>query len=102
MEAWFLFSEQAIREASGNPAGRENLRLPRTREIEALPNPKEVLHELLRGASGLSGRRLKGFRAAAAIHRMSGIIDDFSPLLELPAFQELHNEVNSIPQLREW
>jgi hypothetical protein len=66
MEARFLFNEQAIREASGNPAGREALNLPRLREIETLPDPKEVLYRLLRDASGLSGRRLRGFRAASA------------------------------------
>lgn len=99
MEAWFLFSEQAIREASGNPAGRETLRLPRAQEIEALSDPKEILHGLLRDASGLSGRRLKRFRAASAIHRMAEILVDFTPLLELPAFQELDEEVHSITQL---
>ena len=102
MEAWFLFSEQAIREASGNPSGREILNLPRIRDIEALPNPKEVLYALLREASGLSGRRLKGFRAASAIHRMAEITDDFSSLRELSAFQELHSDVQSIAQLRGW
>jgi hypothetical protein len=102
MEAWFLFSEEAIREASGNTAGRERIDLPRIREIESLPNPKAVLHELLRAASGLSGRRLRGFRVAAAIHRMAEIIDDFSPLQELPAFQELHGDVRSITQSQGW
>ena len=102
MEAWFLFSEEAIREASGNPAGRENLNLSRTRDIEYLPDPKAILHGLLRDASGLSGRRLKGFRTASAIHRMAEIIDDFSPLLQLDAFQELHRDVEAIMQLCEW
>jgi hypothetical protein len=102
MEAWFLFNESAIREASGNPAGRENLNLPRIREIEAVPDPKALLHGLLRDASGLSGRRLKGFRAASAIHRMAEIIHDFSPLRELPAFQELDGEVQAIVQSHGW
>ena len=99
MEAWFLFSEQAIREASGNPGGRESLRLPRVQDIEGVPDPKEILHALLRDASGLSGRKLKHFRAAAAIHRMAEILDDFSPLLVLPAFQELDRDVRSATQL---
>lgn len=33
-EAWLLISEKAIREASGNPYGRVNLRLPSSRDIE--------------------------------------------------------------------
>jgi hypothetical protein len=102
MEAWFLFSEGAIRAASGNPAGRETVNLPRMRDIEALPDPKQLLHGLLRSASGLSGSRLKRFRAAAAIHRMAEIIDDFSPLRELQAFRDLHSEVHSITQSRGW
>ena len=102
MEAWFLFNERAIREASGNPTGRESLDLPRIREIESLPDPKAVLHGLLRDASGLSGRRLKSFRAASAIHRMAEIIDDFSPLHELPAFHGLHEELKAISRSRGW
>ncbi len=96
MEAWFLFDEQAIREASGNPAGTGNLDIPRIRDLETLPDPKATLNQLLRDASGLSGRRLRGFRAAAAIHRMAEIIDDFSPLLVLPAFRALDDEIQAI------
>ena len=99
MEAWFLFSEQAIREASGNPSGREPLTLPRTRDIETLPDPKLMLHNLLRDASGLSGRRLKSFRVAPAIHRMADIIGDFGPLLELPAFAQLSEDLRSTLRL---
>ena len=102
MEAWFLFSEWAIREASGNAAGRQSLSLPRLREIESIPDPKAILHGLLRDASGLSGRRLKGFRAAPAIHRMAEIIDDFSPLRELPAFQRMHEEVELLTKMHGW
>jgi hypothetical protein len=98
MEAWFLFSERAIREASGNPSGAGNLDIPRIRDLEALPDPKATLNQLLRDASGLSGRRLRGFRAAPAIHRMAEIIDDFSPLLALPAFRALDNEVQIMAQ----
>ena len=102
MEAWFLFSEQAIREASGNPNGAGNLGIPRVRDLEALPDPKAALNQLLRDSSGLSGRRLKGFRAAAAIHRMAEIIDDFSPLLALPAFRALDDEVQIMAQQQGW
>jgi hypothetical protein len=102
MEAWFLFSEYAIREASGNPAGRQSLALPRIRDIESIPDPKEVLYGLLRHASGLSGRRLKGFRASPAIHRIAEIIDDFAPLCELSAFQEMCAEIQETARLLGW
>jgi hypothetical protein len=56
-EAWLLFDERAIRKASGNPNGQENLQLPPLNRVERLSNPKKILYELLREASGLSGRR---------------------------------------------
>jgi hypothetical protein len=95
-EAWFLFSERAIREASGNPTGRERIELPRMSEVELLPDPKATLHGLLRDGSGLTGRRLKGFRTGPAIHRMAEIIEDFSPLSALSAFEEFRDEVGMV------
>ena len=52
-EAWLLFDEQAIRWAAGNKNGKMPLKLPSLKSIENLPDPKEVLNDLLREASGL-------------------------------------------------
>jgi hypothetical protein len=43
----------ALRRAAGNPAGRSPLSLPPLSKIEAIPDPKETLHELLRVATEL-------------------------------------------------
>lgn len=92
MEAWFLFDAAAIRRAAGNPNGDIPLDLPDARRVEYLPDPKEVLHRLLREASGLTGRRLKNLNVS--VRRIAGLIEDFSPLRHLPAFQRLEKDVS--------
>jgi hypothetical protein len=93
MEAWLLFNEAAIRRAAGNPNGQIALTLPTLRRVEDLPDPKGDLQALLRLASGLRGRRLKDFHVSP--RRVAGLIDDFSPLRALPAFQRLEVEVRA-------
>ncbi len=95
-EAWMLISEGAIRCAAGNPNGTVALSLPRYKEIEKLPDPKEVLHELLRKASELSGRRLKKFSASANAHRVAELVDDWQPLRKLSAFVEFETELDQV------
>lgn len=85
-EAWFLFDEDAIRAASGNPRGTEALNMPPMASVEGLPDPKAALISLLRQASGLSGRHLRRFDHSRAAYRVSELIDDYSPLRTLPAF----------------
>jgi hypothetical protein len=92
-EAWFLFNEQAIRSAAGNPQGRQSLHLPRLLHLEELPDPKAVLFGLLREASGLTGRRQKKMQVSACVHRIAELTDDSSPLHALPAFVSLENEI---------
>jgi hypothetical protein len=92
-EAWLLFDELALRHAAGNPNGHQPLNLPRLQELELLPDPKQLLHELLREASGLRGRRRKKFSVETGARRMVEFVEDFSPLLELSAFQKLDDEV---------
>jgi len=87
-EAWLLFDEQAIRRAAGNPSGKVALALPSLHRLESLPDPKDVLHELLVTASEYHGRRRKRFNPAQAALRLGEILEDFSPLRELPAFAD--------------
>ena len=88
-EAWLLTDESALRKAAGNPEGRQRLEMPDLKTLEDLQNPKQVLHQLLREASGLQGRHLKRFRqeVRSRVHLVAREIDDFSPLRELTAFQ---------------
>lgn len=95
-EAWLLFSEEAIRYASGNSSGRTPLELPRVNELESLPDPKRVLYDLLLQSSELTGRRRKTFRTPQRIHRISEFVNDFTPLRRLDAFSALEQDVQAL------
>lgn len=95
-EAWLLLDIQAIRWAAGNQTGRQELILPPLKGLEAIPNPKKVLHDLLREASGLRGRRLDRFDAGERAVRVTSLIGDFSPLRALPAFSALETDLGVI------
>jgi hypothetical protein len=95
-EAWLLFDEAALRSAAGCPNGDMALDLPPLDRIEQLPDPKDRLHTLLRQASGRQGRKAKKFRPHVHAHRLSDLIDDFSPLRRLPAFQALEAELDEV------
>lgn len=95
-EAWLLFNESAIRTAASNPNGNVDLALPRLTHIENLPDPKNRLHEALKRASQLSGRRLKKFNPHSCIYRIAELIDDFSYLRNLNAFCAMENELKSV------
>lgn len=101
-EAWLLFDEAALRRAAGNPNGRQVLDLPDVAQLEELPNPKNILHELLRKASGLSPRRVKKFSVNECVHRVAELIDDFTPLRSLPAFRMLEVEIEKVIQDQGW
>ena len=95
-EAWLLFDESAIRNAAGNPHGRDELALPKLSAIETIPDPKAVLHGLLRQACGLSGRRLKNFAVAKAALLVTQYATDFSKLRALPAFDRLERDISAL------
>ncbi|WP_373499006.1 hypothetical protein [Desulfococcus sp.] len=97
-EAWLIFDESAIRKAAGNPNGIHPLPLPEINRVESIPDPKALLHDVLKTACGLSGRRLKKFNVRQAARRISEFIDDFSPLRNLTAFNVFEKELNQIVQ----
>ncbi|CAB1057916.1 hypothetical protein D1BOALGB6SA_2672 [Olavius sp. associated proteobacterium Delta 1] len=100
-EAWLLFDEPSIRQASGNPNGKNPLNLPDLNRIELIPDPKKRLSDILRMASGLSGRRLKTFNMPGSQIRITDLIEDFSPLRNLRAFQRLEEDI-SILKRNDW
>ncbi len=102
LETWFLSDEVAIREAAGNPNGGHPLNLPAINRLESIPDPKGILHEVFREASGLSGRRRRSFKVGPAIHRVAQIANDFSHLRALPAFDRLENDVRDTVVARQW
>jgi hypothetical protein len=87
-EAWLLIDEAAIRSASGKPTGGVALAVPRPQDLENIPDPKALMFDLLRQASGASGRRLRDLPVHKLVHRISELITDFSPLVHLPAYSE--------------
>ena len=101
-EAWLLIDEAALRSAAGDPRGSIPLTIPAVRQLEGVPDPKKTLHDLLRTASGLTGRRLRKFRMDQAVHRLAQGIQDYSPLRELSAFRALEQEVGQIVTQKGW
>lgn len=101
-EVWLLFDVGALRKAASNPNGNVVLQLPDVKRLEHEPDPKNILHGLLREASGLSSRRLKRFSAGDCTHRVSELINDFSPLRTLTAFAALESEVESVIEEQGW
>lgn len=95
-EAWLLFDVDAIREAADNPKGKEPIDLPDLKKVESIPHPEEILHDALRSASGLKGKRLKKFNPDGKVHRISGYINDFSPLRRLSAFNRLEENIRKM------
>lgn len=101
-EAWLLTNLSAIRQAADNPNGDEDLAVPPLHALESLPDPKAVLHDLLKKASGLKGRRLKSFYSSRAAVRVSQWTEDFSLLRQIPAFQRLEREFSAVLQQARW
>jgi hypothetical protein len=101
-EAWFLFDEAKIRHAAGNPAGRSKLLLPPISKVESLPDPKVTLRELFVQATELPQRRLKRFKLGQAVYRLAELIEDFSPLRQLPAFRQLENDLRTVIENSNW
>lgn len=99
-EAWLLFDEAAIRRAAENPHGTQPLDLPRLRDVEHMPDPKAVLRNLVREASGLHGRRLQKLRTST--QRIAELINDFAPLRALSAFQALEQQLADVIAQNNW
>ncbi len=97
-EAWLLIDEPALRRAAGNPHGGVSLAMPTIDKLEQIPNPKQVLHELLLTASELRGRRRDKFNPGRQAIRLGELIQDYSPLRKLTAFR--YTEEQTVAALR--
>jgi hypothetical protein len=95
-EAWLLVSETALRSASGNPNGRTPLPFPSWRDLEAIPDPKAVLQNLLVDASGLSGRRRKKINFSAQRARIPDFYENWETLLNLSSAKQLYDEIAAL------
>jgi len=95
-EAWLLVDANAIRRAAGNPSGSMPLNLPSIASIEDLPDPKKILHDLLKQASGLSKRRLRSFHYRECALNIGRFIKDKSILRRLPAFCSFEEDLRQV------
>jgi len=93
-EAWLLIDESAIRRAAGNPQGRIILNLPPIRQMESV-HAKEMLHQAIRDASELTGRKAKKLEVSRAIHDVANFIEDFRRLDHLSSFSRLREELSA-------
>ncbi len=91
-EAWLLIDEFALRRAAGNPNGQVSLKMPAIDRLEDIADPKRLLQKLLLDASELSGRRRKKFNPARQAMRLGELIEDYSPLRRLTAFQRVETD----------
>lgn len=101
-EAWLLFDINAIRQAAGNPNGTVPLNLPTLSDVESIPNPKRVLHNILRTATELRTYRRRRFDTNFAVQRIPECIEDFSPLRSLSAFIALEDELKRTIESQCW
>jgi hypothetical protein len=101
-EAWLLFDINAIRQAAGNPNGTVPLNLPTLSDVESIPNPKRVLHNILRTATGLRTYRRRRFDTNFAVQRIPECIEDFSSLRRLSAFIALEDELKRTIESQCW
>lgn len=92
-EAWLVANEKPIRLAVGNPNGTQSLGLPAVRDVESLPDPKKILFEALKAASGLNASRKRRFNPHQYRHRVSELTDDLEPLRKLSSFRHLEAQV---------
>jgi hypothetical protein len=99
-EAWLLLEPDAIRRAADNPNGSVHLDIPPITEVEAQPNPKQLLDDLLIAASEKSGRRRDKFRRELSWRRarVADFIQDFSRLHSLSAFASFAAETSHAVQ----
>ena len=94
-EAWLIVNDKPIRSAVGNPNGSNPINLPAAKDIESLPDPKEVLFAALKAASGLNASRKRRFIPHLFRHRVSELTDDLTPLRKLSSFRHLETQIQS-------
>lgn len=94
-EAWLLANAVPIRAAVGNPNGVDPLNLPIARNIESLSDPKTILFEALKTASGLNSTRRRRFNPHHYRHRVSELTDELAPLRKLRSFKHLEAQIQN-------
>lgn len=92
-EAWLLTDEKPIRAAVGNANGRDELGLPALKDIESLPDPKVILFDALKAATGKNASRKRRFNPHQYRHRVSELMEDLGALRKLKSFKHLEAQI---------
>lgn len=97
-EAWLLLDEDQIRQVAGRPRSTVDLKLPQISKIEAHPDPKQLLRDALRDASGLHGRRLDRFQDQFSSNRRTLLqrLDVNGPVRNLSSWKALESTLDRI------
>ncbi len=93
-EAWLLVDAGAIARAADSPGA--TFPIPNVNQLDSLADPKETLEGLLLAAAGNpTGRRRKQFERSIVQRRVNvaSLINDYSTLESLPAFQRFQTEL---------
>ena len=96
IEACLLIDTEAIKKGAGNRNYHGPINLPGIKNLEKENHPKNLLHNLLKDASGLKGRNLKSFNPDKRVHFVAEYIEDFSPLRSLYAFQAFEKNLKEV------
>ncbi len=96
METWLLIDINAIKIAAGNRNSKSNIQLPVINKLESLSEPKILLHNLIKEASELKGRRFAQLNVNQAVHLVAENISDFSVLRSLSAFRIFESELKHV------
>ena len=96
-EAWFLFDEDAIRNAADNPRGRRKLPLVSHSVAQRRANPKAILEDALVTAADVSGRRLEQFRQTLSGRKelVARSIENYAPLRNQASFRVFEADVRA-------
>lgn len=92
-ESWLLIDERGIYSASGNPNGNGLISLPAPNRIERIRDPKAVLFDLIRTASGLSSHRRQYIDVQNARTQCGDFITQFEILRNLNSFKRFEKFV---------
>jgi len=93
-EAWLLVDERAIYKAVNNPNGTIKLSLPRINAIEKIKDPKNLLFDLFRQASGLTARRRSSLDLFECRQICAKNVTAFDRLENLGSFQKFSEKIN--------
>lgn len=96
IESWLLIDKNAIRKAANNPNGIVEIELPNLSKLENITNPKELLFDLIKKASGLSGRKLSNLNVFRARHLVAEYIQNYQALRQTTSFQHLEAQIRQI------